>query len=904
MTAKTRSDLTTYVNTFIQDNDTNDITPAEVRTALKDVIDSAFITLSDEIEDLQSDSIIFRTWAVNSSAPTQNMCELETGYSVGALVRTTLWFIGHSSASGGLYQIAEVRGVPYTGTLGTFSSDGYVEGLNYRFSPVINAGGIVDIRTLGVQCAEGVTGWHSRFQNIVTWAAGLYNITLTGAGILSCTETVDITQTHFEGENLLFQLGTARTTTGSFPQTFYTTTQTNREVTFTTGTPGVVNLTAHGLIAGDSFMFGVSHGGRLPGSLAFLTTYYVKDVLDADTFTISSTNGGAALAFTTAYSGTYYLWQGGTQNNITTVDFVEWSGKIKRLGVGVIGGALNGAIRSSYRQRVVVRGDGNFDWTTNPSCIGVLHSGDRGPHSVYDYSSTYCYVGTGTNTENEKHSVYVRGTYNKYLFAAFKPSSGTPDSMQWFISGANYQFAVYEAEGLDSWMEYIMRLEPRTDPASDANNSAGDDAPCYLFRNGKASKLSGLMRGHNGRRCIVIGAGTNSGGTSSRAWADTVFFDNFTVIHGYGTFLDIQGCRYVSGQIHVSQWDNANGVGQPAEAAFKIGRVVNASGLYVYGGKIRNDLGLEIGADGYYSRDAHLGNWSIDMGDLVQFNTGGNELTGASGNPTTLDAWSFVKGKNCTINLSGTRGKGTIGADVTENCKIILDSNARDYTLTTTAGCVATVDTGSSAKPRVVTAAGAVTVSNLDDIILVNKTVGAATTANLPEIALKGRVYTIKDAKGDANSNNITLTQAVTVTNSTFASDTAWTKGTGWTIAAGVASSDGSQSANSDLSQTLTGLIPGASYSVAFTVTAYTAGNIRPVLGGTAGTNRSSAATFTETLVAGSDGTIVFRADLDFIGSIDTVTITGLIDGSTTYVMNVNYQSASLIHNGTQWSVL
>lgn len=763
MTTKNRTDLKQYVDQYIQDNDTNDITPSEVRTAIKDVIDSAFITMSDEIEDLGASSIISKKWAINSAAPDDNMAQLPAGYEVGTLIRTLQWYIGHAYESGGLYRIAEVRDTvasPYTGSLGTFTDDGFIEGVNYRFAPVPEAGGMVDIRTLGVQCAAGVTGWHSRFQNIVTWAASLYNITLTGAGVLQCTETVDLNMTHFEGENLLFQGGTERTATGSNPATFFTATQTNREVTFTTGTPGVVNLTAHNLVAGDTFMFGVSHGGRLPGSLTFLTTYYVKDVLTADTFTISSTNGGAALAFTTAYTGTYYLFQSGTQANMTTVDMVEWSGRIRRLGVIVKAGAVGGSIRSSYRQRVVVRGDGNFDWTTNPSCIGVLHCGDRGPHSVYDYSATYCYVSVGTNTENEKHEVYVRGTYSKYLFAAFKATSGTPDSMQWFISGANYMFAVYESEGLDSWMNYNMRLEPRQDPANDPTNTAGTDAPCYLFRNGKASRLSGLMRGHNGQRCIVVGAGTNASGGSSRAWADTMFFDNFHVIHGYGTLLDIQGCRYVAGQLAVSQWQDPNGAGQPPAAAFKMGRVANAAHLYVYGAKVQNTVGLEIGGGGYYSRDAHLGNWAIDMGTLVQFNTSAGEVTGASGNPTTLDAWSFVKGKNCTINLSGCRGKGTIGADVTENCKIILDSNARDYTLTTTSGCVATVDTGSSAKPREVTASGAVTVAHLDDIIIVNKTVGAATTVNLPANPLKGREYIIKDGKGDAGANNITITPA------------------------------------------------------------------------------------------------------------------------------------------------
>ena len=37
----------------------------------------------------------------------------------------------------------------------------------------------------------------------------------------------------------------------------------------------------------------------------------------------------------------------------------------------------------------------------------------------------------------------------------------------------------------------------------------------------------------------------------------------------------------------------------------------------------------------------------------------------------------------------------------------------------------------------------------------------------------------------------------------TFATDSNWTKGTGWTISNGVASSDGSQTSNSNLYQTV-----------------------------------------------------------------------------------------------------
>ena len=117
------------------------------------------------------------------------------------------------------------------------------------------------------------------------------------------------------------------------------------------------------------------------------------------------------------------------------------------------------------------------------------------------------------------------------------------------------------------------------------------------------------------------------------------------------------------------------------------------------------------------------------------------------------------------------------------------------------------------------------------------------------------------------------------VTNGAFGSDTAWTKGTGWTIAAGVATSDGTQEAVSDLSQNISA-VNGVSYSVTYTVTR-TAGTIQPYLGGTAGTVRSTTNTFTETIVAGADGILLFRADADFVGTLDNVTATPLTGTGT-----------------------
>ena len=60
---------------------------------------------------------------------------------------------------------------------------------------------------------------------------------------------------------------------------------------------------------------------------------------------------------------------------------------------------------------------------------------------------------------------------------------------------------------------------------------------------------------------------------------------------------------------------------------------------------------------------------------------------------------------------------------------------------------------------RVVTASGAITAATTDYVIVVNKTVGAASAVTLPA-GVTGQVLIIKDGKGDAAANNITTTPA------------------------------------------------------------------------------------------------------------------------------------------------
>lgn len=109
------------------------------------------------------------------------------------------------------------------------------------------------------------------------------------------------------------------------------------------------------------------------------------------------------------------------------------------------------------------------------------------------------------------------------------------------------------------------------------------------------------------------------------------------------------------------------------------------------------------------------------------------------------------------------------------------------------------------------------------------------------------------------------------VTNGEFAADTDWNKGVGWSIGGGNASCDGTQVADSDLSQDVSAVY-GRRYRVIFTVSGYVAGNVTPVIGGTEGTDRSANGTYTEDIICGNTNTdVAIRADLNFVGDIDDV---------------------------------
>ena len=74
--------------------------------------------------------------------------------------------------------------------------------------------------------------------------------------------------------------------------------------TISNASPGVVSLTAHGLVAGDAVVFSTT--GALPTGLTVGTVYYVISAgLTANAFEVSATAGGSAINTSSAGSGTH-----------------------------------------------------------------------------------------------------------------------------------------------------------------------------------------------------------------------------------------------------------------------------------------------------------------------------------------------------------------------------------------------------------------------------------------------------------------------------------------------------------------------------------------------------------------------------------------------------------------------
>lgn len=122
----------------------------------------------------------------------------------------------------------------------------------------------------------------------------------------------------------------------------------------------------------------------------------------------------------------------------------------------------------------------------------------------------------------------------------------------------------------------------------------------------------------------------------------------------------------------------------------------------------------------------------------------------------------------------------------------------------------------------------------------------------------------------------VTLTQVVNtelMTDYDAISDS-FTKGAGWVYDATNTQydCDGTQTGTSKLYQSAA-LAENKKYQVQFTVSNYSAGNITGYVGGTDGTNVAANGSYTQIISAGTLNEAGVIADVDFVGSIDSVSV-------------------------------
>jgi hypothetical protein len=169
----------------------------------------------------------------------------------------------------------------------------------------------------------------------LTYADNAGDVKLVSAGVHGLTNAVS------QGEDL-YITWTGGTATTGFYEVLDADTDTEEvtidlpyiasTVTITIAAPGVVTWAAHGLSVNDTIRFTTT--GALPTGLAINTTYYVKTVLSANTFTVSTSAGGAAVTTSGTQSGTQtaLVWYGtavvavaNTEVTVATVTVPGWA---------------------------------------------------------------------------------------------------------------------------------------------------------------------------------------------------------------------------------------------------------------------------------------------------------------------------------------------------------------------------------------------------------------------------------------------------------------------------------------------------------------------------------------------------------------------------------------------------
>ena len=179
-------------------------------------------------------------------------------------------------------------------------------------------------------------------------------------------------------------------------------------VTFTAGTPGVVNWANHGLTYNTKIRF-FNSGGALPAAITAGVDYWIAQAgLTPNSFRITNGLGGAEVAFATGGTGTHTAVnaQFGVSSDFTTFTVPDLRGYVLA-GLDSMGGTASGRLSSSQSGSV----SGQVLGAVGGSQGHVLIAGEVGGHThpldppnpTVDFSG---FVVTSNSTgSNHTHSI-------------------------------------------------------------------------------------------------------------------------------------------------------------------------------------------------------------------------------------------------------------------------------------------------------------------------------------------------------------------------------------------------------------------------------------------------------------------------------------------------------------------
>jgi hypothetical protein len=194
----------------------------------------------------------------------------------------------------------------------------------------------------------------------------------------------------------------------------------------------------------------------------------------------------------------------------------------------------------------------------------------------------------------------------------------------------------------------------------------------------------------------------------------------------------------------------------------------------------------------------------------------------------------------------------------------------------------------------VVTASGTMTPTLNQSVIVINKTVPAATAVTLPTSPPVGKTYSIIDGAGNANTYNITLSGSANIDGSA-----SYVVSTNWGSAALIW--------NGTIWNVLNRVVPAPSNTQPIRVitsgSSVTATDSDGVIVMNLGTPAASTVALPASPLTGQSITVVDGAGNAYTYNI-TVTASATINGNSSWTIGSNYNAVTFAYNGSTWNVI